>query len=364
MRATIKVLIVDDSALIRQMLTRALSVDPRIEIVGVAKTGVEAIEKARDLDPDVITLDIEMPELTGLEALPHITKNSSARVLMLSTLDDPDTTYQALHSGAIDFINKPKAGFASSISDLSELLLKKIRTAYRIDPVRAAQARDAVRDSVGEPAEEDDAHADSREEASWVGSGKPTTMIAVAASTGGPPALERVFQGLSASLPAAYVVVQHLPAGFSASLARRLDSVGDVDVVEAQDGMFIERGKAFLAPHGVHMTVCRGPAGPEIRLEAGMSVHGVKPAADPLFDSVASVFKDRSVGVVLTGMGSDGVDGLRAIKAAGGDTIAQNEETSVVWGMPGAAMKVGAVRHVVPIGLVAAEIRRTMRRAV
>ena len=364
MRATIKVLIVDDSALIRQMLTRALSVDPRIEIVGVAKTGVEAIEKARDLDPDVITLDIEMPELTGLEALPHISKSSSARVLMLSTLDDPDTTYQALHSGAIDFINKPKGGFASSISDLSELLLKKIRTAYRIDPTRVTEARDAILAPLSEPAEGDDVPESPHEEASWGGSEKPTTMIAVAASTGGPPALERVFQGLSASLPAAYVVVQHLPAGFSASLAHRLDSVGDVNVVEAQDGMYIERGKAFLAPYGMHMTVRRGAAGPEIKLEAGQSVHGVQPAADPLFDSVASVFKDRSVGVVLTGMGADGADGLCAIKAVGGDTIAQNEETSVVWGMPGAAMRVGAVRHVVPIGLIAAEIRRTMRRAV
>ncbi len=133
MRSTIRVLIVDDSALIRQILTRALSVDPRVEIVGIAKDGVEGIEKARDLQPDVVTLDVEMPQLTGLEALPHILKHSRARVLMLSTLDDPDTTYTALSLGAVDFITKPKGGFASSISDLSEVLLKKIKTAYRID---------------------------------------------------------------------------------------------------------------------------------------------------------------------------------------------------------------------------------------
>lgn len=367
-QSTIKVLIVDDSALIRQMLARALAVDPRVEIVGTAKTGVEAIERARELCPDVITLDIEMPELTGLEALPHIRKHTTARVLMLSTLDDPDTTYQALSTGAVDFIPKPKGGFASSLNELSELLLKKIRTAYRIDPARIetlnASVRPPERPEAGaalcEPAaEEESVPGPSRgtERAALVSS-----VVAIAASTGGPPALERVFAGLSATLPASFLVVQHLPHGFSASLARRLSSVSEIDVVEAADGDRLEPCTAYLAPYGTHMRVVEPASGNyRIRLEDSPPIHGVRPAADPLFESVAQVFGARSVGVVLTGMGSDGAKGVMAIKGAGGDTIAQDEGTSVVWGMPGAAMRTGAVRHTVPIGLVAAEIRRVLR---
>lgn len=362
MRATIKVLIVDDSALIRQLLTRALSVDPRIEIVGIARTGVEAIEKARALSPDVITLDIEMPELSGLEALPHLKKHSEARVVMLSSLDDPDTTYQALSGGAVDFIAKPKGGVASSINDLSELLLKTIRTAYRIDSARVERSladADSSHEPEGYPAESGGAATIAPPPAT---TGRLDALVAVAASTGGPPALERVFTGLNTQLPAAYVIVQHLPAGFSSSLARRLSSAGDVQVVEGRQGMVLRPGYGYLAPHGAHMTVVRVAADRyALRLEEAPPVHGVRPAADPLFDSVAETFGARAVGVLLTGMGSDGAQGLGAIKAGGGATIAQNEETSVVWGMPGVAAKSGAARHVVPLGLVAAEIRRAVR---
>lgn len=354
-RSTIRVLIVDDSALIRQILARALALDPRIEIVGVAQNGVEAIEKARDLNPDVITLDIEMPQLTGIEALPHLAKHSDARVVMLSTLDDPDTTYQALSLGAVDFITKPKRGVASSITELSEELIKTIKTAYRIDPV-------AARRNEGEPVPVRSLSA-AEETAPPLPSGPGALKgaVAIAASTGGPPALERVFSGLDASLPVAYLVVQHLPQGFSASLARRIASVGQIRAVEATDQMPVEPRVAYVAPHGTHMRVIDRSAGPRIALEDTAPMHGVKPAADPLFESVASVFGESAVGVVLTGMGSDGANGLNAIKRAGGATIAQNEETSVVWGMPGAAVKNGAARHVVPVGLVAAEIRRAVR---
>ncbi len=359
MPSTIKVLIVDDSALIRQMLTRALSVDPRIEIVGVAKTGVEAIEKARSLRPDVITLDIEMPELTGIEAIPHIAKSGDARIVMLSSLHDPDTTYQALSAGAVDFISKPQGGFATSLTDLSEVLLKKIKTAYRIDPHHASGAiNEPIRagsETVRRPPPEDGAEP--------LECGELGAVVAIGASTGGPPALERVFTGLSGSLPAAYFIVQHLPAGFSASLARRLAAVGDIEVVEASDGMSIDPGRGYLAPHGAHMTVRTSPASgdPVIRLQDFVPEHGVCPAVDPLFKSIAAEFGSRSVGVVLTGMGSDGAVGLTHIKDAGGETIAQNEETSVVWGMPAAAARAGAVRHLVPIGLIAVEIRRVLR---
>ena len=358
MPSTIKVLIVDDSALIRQMLMRALSVDPRIDVVGTAKTGVEAIEKALALTPDVITLDVEMPEMTGIEALPHIIRATCARVVMLSSVDDPDTTYHALSLGAVDFIAKPKGGFATSLSELSELMLKKIRTAYRINPDRriTEHAAPAERASIPTPA---------RPAARTITS-IPRVLrrvVAIAASTGGPPALEALFSGLSVDLPSAYLVVQHLPAGFTASLAKRLGRVTDIRILEGAQDMTIEAGTAYIAPHGTHMVI-EGSRRPRIALLEGPSIHGVKPAADPLLQSVAVVFGSRSVGVVLTGMGSDGASGLKDIQAAGGETIAQDEATSVVWGMPGAASKLGVVDRVVPLPRIAAEVRRAVREEV
>lgn len=351
---TIKVLIVDDSALIRQMLTRALSVDPRIEVVGSAKTGVEAIERAIALQPDVITLDIEMPELTGLEALPVLIRSTPARVVMLSSLDDPDTTYQALASGASDFVVKPKQGVATSLTELSEVMLKKIKTAYRVDPSKRVPVRPAAEPS----SKRERPSAAPRPVASSL-----QRIVAVAASTGGPPALERVFSALGPDLPCSYLIVQHLPSGFSQSLARRLSNVSGIEFVEASDGSSVRPGRGYVAPHGAHMVVEQG-ALPRIRLEDGPALHGVRPAADPLFESVAKVFGDRAVGVVLTGMGSDGAAGLKTIKQRGGVTIAQDEATSVVWGMPKAALTVGAVSKVVPLDRIPVEIRRTVRQEV
>lgn len=349
MRSTIKVLVVDDSALIRQMLTRALAMDPRVEVVGTAKTGVEAIERCAELSPDVITLDIEMPELSGLEALPHIRKQSDARVVMLSSLDDPDTTYRALSLGAVDFIPKPSAGVATSLPDLTELLLKTIKTAYRISP---DAARTAAQSNLIERAE-------NPKPASRAGT--LAACVGIAASTGGPPALERVFSGLTSSMPAAYVVVQHLPQGFSASFTKRLASAGDVVVREATEGDRVEPGTAYLAPHGVHTTVADVDGEKRIKLVHDAPMHGVRPAADVMLASVAREFGNRSVAVVLTGMGGDGAKGAVEVRDAGGDVIVQDERTSVVWGMPGTAIRLGATNRAVGVGLVAAEIRRAVR---
>lgn len=348
MHSTVKVLVVDDSALTRQLLTRALSVDPGVEVVGAAKTGVDAIEKAIELKPDVVTLDIEMPELTGIEALPHIIRTTPARVVMLSAVDDPDTTYQALSLGATDFIVKPRGGFASSLSELSDVLIKKIKTAYRVLPERRLVAREDTRP----PAE--------RPEAGARAAAGIQRVVALAASTGGPPALEAVFSGLTADLPVAYVVVQHLPAGFTESLARRLGRVTDIRVRTAAEGDRLEPGTALIAPHGYHLRVT-GRNAPRVRLEDSPAMHGVRPAADPAFESLAERYGDRTVAVVLTGMGADGVRGLRAVMDKGGETIAQDEATSVVWGMPGAAVRAGVVSRVVPLGAVAAEVRRAVR---
>ena len=267
---------------------------------------------------------------------------------MLSAVDDPDTTYHALSLGATDFIVKPSAGFASSLSELSETLIKKIKTAYRVRPERRLAGR------TDEPA------GVSRHGSSARAAGRIDRVIGVAASTGGPPALEAVFAGLSADLPAAYIIVQHLPNGFAESLARRLGRVTDIEVVLANEGDRIEAGVAYIAQHGRHV-VLTGRETTRIALDDAPSVHGVRPAADPTLASIAAKYAGRAVGVVLTGMGSDGAAGLAAIRDAGGETIVQNEETSVVWGMPGAAVKAGAASHVVALDQIATEIRRAVR---
>jgi two-component system chemotaxis response regulator CheB len=354
MLAPIRVLVVDDSALIRQMLTHALALDPMIEVVGIARTGVEAVEKVTQLNPDVVTLDIEMPEMTGLEALPFIMRESSARVLMLSSLDDPDTTYTALDRGAVDFIAKPKGGFASSLTDLAELLIKKIKTAYRIDPIKRGLASAAMPAGPGvglgaPPATQAGRAADVRQ------------LVVLAASTGGPPALEQVFSGLPSDMPAAYLVVQHLPPGFTLSLATRLAKIAGFPVVEAEAGMRVEAGRGYVAPAGWHMTVSgRRKRLLTLGLDDSPARHGVRPSADPLFESAAEAFSERVTGVVLTGMGADGASGLATIRGAGGSTVVQDEATSVVWGMPGAAVKIGAAQSIVPLDRVALEIRRTV----
>lgn len=348
--ASIRVLVVDDSALVRQLLTHVLSEAPRIEVVGTARNGIEAIAAVRDLAPDVVTLDIQMPEMDGLEALKRIVRDSSARVVMLSSVDDPDTTYKALESGAIEFIGKPREGLASSIDRLGTELVRAVRTAYSVAPEKRAQQApiDASPAPVAEPSHPSD----------------PRHLVCIAASTGGPLALERVFSGLRTDAPAAFLVVQHLPAGFAGSFATRLSRIAGFPVVEAEHDMRVRSGHGYVAPHGTHMRVSGKPGGAtRIQLVDGPNLHGLKPSADPLFESAAQAFGEHVTGVVLTGMGTDAAYGLVAVRDAGGQTIAQDEATSVVWGMPGAAVKLGAAQCVAPIDRIAMEVRRSLRTA-
>lgn len=344
--ASIRVLVVDDSALVRQMLTHVLSAAARIEVVGMARNGVEAIAAVRELSPDVVTLDIQMPEMDGLEALKHIVRESNARVIMLSSVDDPDTTYAALESGAVEFVSKPRQGLASALDSLATELVRAVRAAYLVSP-----GKRAISAPVASPASprEPETAAD------------PRHLVVIASSTGGPLALERVFSGLSADVPVAYLVVQHLPAGFAASFAARLARIAGFPVLEAVDGMRVESGHGYVAPHGMHMRVTGTPGRATwIKLVDEPSMHGLKPAADPLFVSVAADYGEHVTGVVLTGMGTDGARGLMAIRDAGGRTIAQDEDSSVVWGMPGEAVRIGAAQVIAPIERVSFEVRRTL----
>ncbi len=346
MKPTIRVLVVDDSALVRQILTHVLGEASHMEVVGVARNGVEAIAAVRALDPDVVTLDIQMPEMDGMEALRLIVRDSRARVVMLTGVDSPETTFEALEAGATDFILKPREGLATSIDRLSVELVRAIKAAYTATPEKRARAVPPA------------THAPYVTPAA----GDPERVVCIAASTGGPLALDRVFAGLQPDLSAAFLVVQHLPAGFAVSLAARLAKVAGFPVSEAEDGMRVLAGQGYVAPYGTHMRILGAPkAATRIELVSGPSIHGLIPAADPLFESAAESFGKKAVGVVLTGMGSDAAVGLLAVREAGGHTIAQDEETSVVWGMPGAAVKIDAAQIVAPIDRVAVEIRRALR---
>ncbi len=352
MASPIRVLVVDDSALLRQILTRALGEDPDIEIVGTARDGVEALQKAESLKPDVITLDIQMPALDGIQVLRHLPRHSDARVVVLSSVDDAPTTFLALSLGAIEFVPKPSAGVARSIGELSESLGAKIRAAYQVTPEHAVVVPAALRE-----ASERDRVARART-ARPPSATDPAVCVGLAASTGGPPALEIVFSGLSQLLPAAYVIVQHLPPGFSASFARRLSAHCDIPIVEAESGMALESGCGYIAAHGRHLTVVTGDDGVRrFELLAEPTIHGVCPSADPLFNSIATEFGDRSVCVVLTGMGVDGANGAAQIAHAGGEVIIQDESSSVIWGMPRAVERAGAAGQIVPIGQVAEKVR-------
>jgi two-component system chemotaxis response regulator CheB len=345
-KPTIRVLVVDDSALVRQILTHVLGEASHMEVVGVARNGVEAIAAVRALDPDVVTLDIQMPEMDGMEALRLIVRDSRARVVMLTGVDSPETTFEALEAGATDFILKPREGLATSIDRLSVELVRAIKAAYTATPEkRARPVPPATHAPYVTPA-----------------AGDPERVVCIAASTGGPLALDRVFAGLQPDLSAAFLVVQHLPVGFAVSLAARLAKVAGFPVSEAEDGMRVLAGQGYVAPYGTHMRILGAPkAATRIELVSGPSIHGLIPAADPLFESAAESFGKNAVGVVLTGMGSDAAVGLLAVREAGGHTIAQDEETSVVWGMPGAAVKIDAAQIVAPIDRVAVEIRRALR---
>ncbi len=345
----IRVLVVDDSALVRQIVTHVLAEAPRMEVVGTARNGVEAVAAVRKLKPDVVTLDIQMPEMDGLEALKHIIRDSNARVVMLSSLDDPETTYKALETGAVEFVVKPREGLASSMERLSTELVRAVRTAAGIAPEkRVAPVVPDATVPAQPPLER--------------GPNDPSQLVVIASSTGGPLALERVFAGLRSEAPAAYLVVQHLPAGFSQSFASRLARVAGFSVLEAENGMRVRGGVGYIAPYGTHMRVTGAPGHPTtIELVDGPTLHGLRPSADPLFESAAEAYGAAVTGVVLTGMGSDGALGMVAVREAGGVTVAQDEDSSVVWGMPGAAVRLGAAQYVVPIDRVAVEVRRSLR---
>lgn len=350
------VLIVDDSALIRTVLRDVIGGMDGFEVIGTASNGREAIDAVKSLRPGIVTLDVEMPGLDGLATLAAIMRDSPCAVVMLSgaeTTGGVDLTLRALELGAVDFVRK--SGVSSGEQGMIGARLRAALLAA------AATNVEAVSRSTGEFKA-----ISGRPVRPVPAPGTPARLVvAIAASTGGPRALADVVAGLPADFDAAVLVVQHMPRGFTAGLARRLAQVTPLTVVEARDGDLVTQGKVFLAPGGSHMRVVTGQDGGRVALDEGPTIWGVRPAADPLFVSVAQLYGDAAVGVVLTGMGRDGSLGLMAIREAGGGAIVQDQASSAVYGMPREALATaGADRMVAPLGVAAAASELLARQRV
>ena len=343
----IKVLIVDDSALVRKLLSEMLSRDREITVVGAAADPFAAREKIKQLNPDVITLDVEMPRMDGITFLENLMRLRPMPVVMVSSLTQrgADVTLRALELGAVDFVAKPKVDIAGSLSDYADELIAKVKVAAvaRINPrvnvpragamqVDARRTADAVLPAL-------------------VGRRILKTtdrIIAIGASTGGTEAIREILAALPADAPAV-VVSQHIPAAFSKPFAERMNQSSAMAVCEVQDGQYILPGHAYIAPGDQHLLIERDGARYRCRLSNGPHVNRHRPSVDVMFRSVAQNVGPNATGVILTGMGDDGARGLKEMLEAGAHTIAQDEASSVVWGMPGAAVRLGAAQQIMPL---------------
>ncbi len=352
----IKVLIVDDSALVRKLLTEILGGDRQIEVVGTAAEPYAARNKIKALNPDVITLDVEMPKMDGLTFLEHLMRLRPMPVVMVSSLTEQgaDTTMRALELGAVDFVTKPKIDLAHTLTDYADELRSKVKTAA------GARVRQLARRPALKVNPKHSADAVLRKVDRPVHFRTTDRIVAIGASTGGTEAIKEVLLDIPADSPI-IVIAQHIPESFSLAFANRLDKTVAVRVSEARDGQQLLPGHAYVAPGGQHFVVKRNGARYVAELNKGPAVNRHRPSVDVLFRSVAQNAGPNAIGVLLTGMGDDGAAGLLELKEAGAPTIAQDKNTSVVWGMPGEAVKLGAAMEQLPLQNVAARILEIAR---
>jgi len=381
----LKIMIVDDSAVVRGLISRWLEHEPDMVLAGLAIDGAKGVEKVKEVQPDVLILDIEMPNMGGLEALPKLlAARPGLRVLMASTLTTrgASVTLRALELGAADYIPKPDSTRIGGADGFRTELLTKIRALCgrtRAWPVAPNLAPPPASNAAPAPSASPTAH--NLNAAPAMGhphtAAHPATpilrpaapviqlrprsgpkridILVVGASTGGPPALRNFLLGLGPDWKLPILIVQHMPATFTAILAEHLDKALPQKVQEAKDGMLIESRNVYIAPGDWHMTIKNDPICKQIKLDQGPQVNWCRPAVDPLFKSAAEIYGTHALGVVLTGMGHDGRDGAQAMVNAGGTVMAQDEASSVVWGMPGAVAEAGLAEIIKPVeGLFAA----------
>jgi two-component system, chemotaxis family, protein-glutamate methylesterase/glutaminase len=346
----IRVLVADDSAFMRTALTRMIESDPALRVMATAQTGNEALQKITSCQPDVVTLDVEMPGLNGLETLKRIMADFPRPVIMVSSLtqEGAETTLEALDLGAFDYVPKQLSYASLDIVKIRDDLVAKIKAAAE------SARRHPVGRVISKP-EPEPAIARSTLVA-------PPAVIALGTSTGGPKALQQILPMLPADLPVGVLVVQHMPPGFTAPFARRLDNLCKITVREATAEEIIEPGVVYIAPAGLHMTVARKtPSKVAIRLSPMPEKTLHRPSVDVMMLSVAEVFRSLSMGVIMTGMGADGVEGMKGIAGAGGFTLGQDEPSCTVYGMPRSCAEAGVLQRVVPLDQIPAQIMQATR---
>lgn len=330
----IRVLVVDDSALMRRIISDMINQEEDMEVVSVARNGEELLQKIQVLKPDVVTLDVEMPKMNGVEALGELKKRSlKTPVIMLSsiTTEGARITMECLDLGAFDFISKPSGSISLDINKVKDELIQKIKSSYKNKNKVEVKPRTIVRKSLEGSLE----------------------AIVIGASTGGPKALTTVITNLPEHLGLPILVVQHMPIGFTRAFAERLNNNSKIQVVEAQDGMRIEKDIVYIAQGGSHMEVSLDK---KIRLTKDPSIWGVRPAVDKLFISAAKLYQNKLMSIVLTGMGKDGANGSIEVKKHGGFTVSEDESTCTIYGMPKAAFETGIIDEVLPLGQVLSKI--------
>jgi two-component system, chemotaxis family, protein-glutamate methylesterase/glutaminase len=369
MTGKIRVLIVDDSALVRQTLTKIMETDKDIEVVGSAPDPMVAREKIKRLNPDVLTLDVEMPKMDGVTFLRNLMRLRPMPVVMVSSLTEKgaEITLEALEIGAVDFVSKPKIDLAHSLQDYAAEVTSKVKAAAHAKlRVSNAPSRRNVTISQSEPAHKMDItekHSADIVLAKRSAPGRFMTtdrIIAIGASTGGTEALKVVLETMPADCPG-IVIAQHIPPVFSTSFAQRMDRVCAMTVFEAADGQQILPGHVYIAPGDAHLLLVRDGARYRCKLSSAPPVNRHRPSVDVLFRSVAQNAGRNAVGAILTGMGDDGAKGLKEMRDAGAPTIAQDEKTSVVWGMPGEAVAQDAVDSVLPLDRISSRILELLK---
>ena len=353
MSAPTKVLVIDDSAVVRGMLSKIIKAEPGLELAGTAANGELGIDKAARLAPDVIVLDIEMPVMGGLEALVHLRRrHPKTPIIMFSTLTAKGAaaSLDALQKGASDYSTKPSntSSAAGSIELVREDLIKKILSIGKAVE-RPSPANGARHLRLAKPRQ--------------AKSNSPVDALLIGSSTGGPVALEVLLRAIPKPLSVPILIVQHMPPTFTGVLAERLSRVCTFPVIEAEDGMQVEAGACYLAAGGRHMTLNRqGPSQVQLKLNDDERVKSCRPSVDVMFDSARDVYQDRLVAAVLTGMGDDGLDASVRLAALDVEIIIQDEETSVVWGMPGAIANAGIADQCLPLDQIAPALLRVMQR--
>lgn len=332
----IRVIVTDDSAFMRKILSEIISSDPELEVVATARDGQDLLDKLPKYKPDVITLDISMPVMDGITALKRIMQENPMPVIMISALSDEENSFNCLELGAVDFIPKTSGIISIDMNRKKDIIIEKIKAAVtaRVDKTITEQKLDDTTNVAL----------------------NPNYIVVIGASTGGPKAIESILQSLPSDFPVPIVVVQHIPEEFTLAFANRLNRICSIKVKEAANDEILEKGMAYIAPGDYHLEIEKTKSGPKVKLNKQPKLLGVRPNINVTMKSLAQSYGDKVIGVILTGMGTDGTEGFAEIKRNNGRTIAQDELTCIVAGMPKSAIKNGVVDKIVPLQKIAAEI--------